>query len=299
MRVFSGGCAVLMWVAAACGAAEKEPGAAKEGGPTPSASAQPSAAEDLPTSLVALIAELKPASSRLTETAASIAQSGNAEAIRRAADRLVGIAARLGGPEVRAEKRAEIDAANRTAGVAPPPEQIERRIDAAQLAALEPVYAAMEALGGEVVADFALREAADGALPIDRRERALRVAERHAADPDRAAKRAAAAEDIQRIRAQAAQSDPRAEMAAVIAGLQPGLEECIKAAMARKPRVAASGLLVLRVGPAGKVEDASTIDVGPPELAACVQLVGRGAKFPASKDGKPQTVRLPVRLATQ
>lgn len=271
------------------GAATAAPGASAEAPP-----ASTTSAGGVSQKLVALIVSLDVTNPRLEESARELEQTDDAEAKRLGSEQLVKVARQVGRAEWRDERRREIESSVRLKGGVSSPAELDLAAIDAQTEAMRPIFAAMASLGGAAVATFALAEASDATLPIERRRMAIGVATKHLPAGDARAQTAATLQQDIETRARNAATAPGAgeDAARVSRELTPAFKACFDKLMKDVPNAQVKGTLEITLGGDGAVTSVKLRNA-PDALATCVEDAARKAKFAAPKAGRA-TVKLPL-----
>jgi len=289
--------AAILVAATAC-SSSPAPDDARNASATSSASAEPAPAADaLPTETLRILARIAPGNPGLVDATRQIASENEPRAMAKAAEKLIAAIDELTSAAQVEALRAEIAEQNKGAGVTPTAEQLGRQLDVALAGRISPVLEGMDVIGGEQVAQRALALAEDASRPVPLRARALAIASKHLPAESPARPRLDEAQkSIRESRADDGDAGSVADASKVVASLSGPLRRCYTAELQKKPDLEASGQLVLKIGPDGKVTEAKS-DVAPPSLAACVEGVGKAATFSAPTNKKGATVKVPLVFA--
>jgi hypothetical protein len=239
----------------------------------------------------ALVGQLKPDNVELVAVATRLAKMGDPEATRRGSEALVAIAERGWRVGFRTEREGAQPPVARTADdplIAP--EDVEK---------LARVFDAMDAIGGEPVIDFGLREASNDQLPLERRVVALMLLQHHVDKSDglRAARVASLVTELDRLVAQAPHAlGPNDDAVQVLAALTPDFRQCVSKTLAKVPDLDTKGMLTLEVGDDGGVTGSKTEGLEPAELAKCIEDVGKKAHFDMKGVGGAFVLRIPFKF---
>jgi hypothetical protein len=198
------------------------------------------------------------------------------------------MATRIGSASWREGQRLAIHGANKRSGVEPTAAQLEAQLIMWQNENVAPVFAAMDELGGPVIVEFTLDEAATDSLSLERRAAALRVANHHVPPSDRTRSErlaAVATELTRRIAEEKEKHRGTGNAAEVVAGLAKDFRRCYNVALTKHPDLEVKGKLTLKVDASGSVIDVRSADFPPGEFAACLDSVGRSAHFSPPREG--------------
>ena len=233
----------------------------------------------------------------LPDLARSIRDANDAPATRVAAEKLIAIADAISAPAWRDEHRDAFRSLNGAVATTSTPEDLEQALGAWQSEILTPVYAAMDLIGGERIVDYAMREAGDGTLPVERRLLGLAVLLHNVdrSDAPRTSRVASILVELDRLAAeeQAARL-ARENIAHTLEGMTGDIRTCADDAARADPNLDSSGLLVLAVATDGTVSEASTKGLAPDRLARCVTQAARKVRFKPLDTGGGFTVRIPM-----
>jgi hypothetical protein len=284
----------------ACGgdAAQKSSAPGPAEGPADASATPSSSGSTIPPALIALVVSLDVQNPKLEESARELEQTDHAEAKRLGSEQLVKAAKRVGRSEWRDERRREIESSLRQKGAVSSPAELDLAAIEAQTEAMRPIFAAMESLGGAAVATFALAEASDATLPIERRRMAIQVAARHLPSSDpRAASAATLRKDIDaRAKNAASAGDAGEDAARVSRELTPAFKACFDKLMKDVPNASVKGTLEIAIGSDGAVTSVKLRNA-PASLATCVEDAARKAKFGPPKAGRA-SFKLPLEFHT-
>jgi hypothetical protein len=236
-----------------------------------------------------LLAALDENSPKLTADAVTLARRGDAER-RAVVARLLQMARAIMAPD-QAAAREELREANRQAGYAATPKQLDAQLDWYQTDKLLPVFEAMKEIGGAEITAFCFGVAEDKAAPRDRRRAALAVLEGTVDASDAAAvKRRTSVGDLKG-------ADPAASAAAdaamVVGALRPRFKVCWKRHIEASP---VEGRVVIVLEPTGRVSEATADGGIRNALATCLVEVAKTARFSAPKGGTAKIV-VPLKFA--
>jgi hypothetical protein len=232
----------------------------------------------------------------LVTVAAKIAASGDTAVTKRAARTLVSLAESEGSREWREAHKGEFRAEKASPAALTDDRAFERELDAFQIEHITPIYAAMDALGGDVIVDHALRAAGDKTASPERRRLALTVLEHHVdrADSLHAPAVASLETELNKLAQSQRAKVPEEEAAKVVAIITPGVHDCVKQAIQTKPNLETKGILTLNIAGDGSVSDSTVSDLSPPDLAKCIEDAGRKARFEPTSSGVAFTLRIPM-----
>lgn len=259
----------------------------------------PPPADVLPPELAKLVDELGPNNPNNPAVAAQIAASGNELAKKRAGGKLAVIASELGGKGAHDVIERDIVQSNQRLGRTASPLQLEEQVADAQTEKLGPVYLALTEVGGDFAIEHCFKVARDVGLPLKRRSLALGVIERHVppGDPLRGKERASLSEEINKKLSASQQNDAQlADAAEVVAKMRGELGKCHAAQMKKTPNMAVKGVMTLKVDTKGAVTEANAGDIAPPEFKACLEDVGKRAKF--APPAQATTLRVPLAFSS-
>jgi len=232
----------------------------------------------------------------LVEHAATIRRSGDAQKQAELARKLIDMARRIGDPAWREGQRRDIEAANESNWLAPTAAQVEAQLTAWQDQNLKPILAALEELGGDLAVDFALDEAQNESLSLERRAAALRVADRNVSVSDRVRteRRATIAADLARRAAEKGSGPGYVSNAStVVASMAKGFRRCYNQALVKAPDLEVKGRLTLKLDATGGVASVQSADLAPVEFADCLVGVARTARF-SPPEGGGATIVVPL-----
>lgn len=229
----------------------------------------------------------------LVEAARSVAESHSVEAKRLGSQQLVKAAKPIAQNEWRETQRNDVAVDLRRRGRIATAFDIELAVIDLQTQRLQPLFSAMEVLGGDTSIEFCLAEAQNRSAPVERRRLAVLVLTKHVPASDaRAAQIASLREEIERI---ASSTGDHADTAQLVANLVPHFKRCFDKALASSPGLSVKGTMEIQVGPDGSVKTAKLRNA-PVEMSACAEAAATKTRFAPPKSGS-QSLQFPLNFS--
>ncbi len=240
---------------------------------------------------------MKPDGDDLGDLAHAIRASNDDCAQRLAAEKLIAFAKTIAAPSWRDDHRAALRTVDRPLAEGASSADFDAALAAWQTETMTPVFAAMDALGGDRIVDFAMKVASSRDLPVEQRLLGVAVA-LHNVDRNDKLEVARLETIIGDLDALVAQADGgRSARDAIVRTLEAMADDvrvCADAAAHRDAHLAEDGMLELVVAKDGTVSEARVEGLASQPLTTCLTAASKKLRFSMPPSGDGFRIRVPM-----